>query len=237
MKIKLPNLILLAALLILIFAGIANFQSQYVQIPVPTDVTPPLGHGRERLSVPVQTSSRKYEFTEPVQTTYLACLSFRHLANTLVAEDASGISLSDGEAIITSSTKQSTFTLGTISSQVDSIAINENSIAQVIIDKTANTITIRSLHKETTLMLHVITVIGHALHPITLSDGQEMTLPIRSSYRSLYLTGEQLDNLVKTSDFVSAVKASPVLKRMRTSYNKNDRRIYNTAEKTAAALR
>jgi hypothetical protein len=227
-----------ALLLILITIGVKSFQTQFVQIPVPTDVTPPLGHGREKLMFPVQTESKKPEFTEPVQVTYPGCMSFRHLENTIVTEDASRISLSDGEAIITTSKDLSCFDFGTVASQVDSVSLNENSITQAVVDKAANTITIRSLHKNTTVMLHVITVAaGHAIHPITLSDGQEITLPIRSNYRSLYLTGEQLDGLVKTSDFVSVVKASPVLQRMKNSYNKNDRRLYKTAEKTAAALR
>lgn len=240
MKNKTNKFILPALLTVLVLAVFASFQSsQFVQIPVPTDVTPPLGHGYEKLRTPTNSNCCKHEKrTEPVEVTYLGSMSFRHLDNAIITEDASGIAVSDDEAIVTASENRSTFTLGTVSSQVNSIVVNDNSITQVIVDKAANTITIRALHKQTQVVLHVITAaVGHADHPIILTDGQEITLPIRSSYRSVYLTGAQLDSRVKTSDFVSIVKASPVLQRMRNSYNKNDRRIYQTAEKTAAALR
>lgn len=225
--------------LAILFANTSS-QFNYVQIPVPTDVTPPLGHGYERLRVPDNSSSSKqHKTSEPVQVSNLGSMSFRHLDNTVVRELSSGIDFSDGEVVVTGNDahQDNQFNAGTIASQLSSITLGKDNIVQTIIDKTSSTITIRSLHKETTIQLDVITVSGHTPHQITLRDGQEITLPIRSSYRTVYLTAEQLDKLVMPSDFVTAVKTSPVLQRMRTSTNKNDRRIYNTAEKTAAVIR
>ncbi|MBX9879729.1 MAG: hypothetical protein K2Y22_14825 [Candidatus Obscuribacterales bacterium] len=238
---KPQNFIYLALVVGLIIAAIGSFQSQYVQIPVPTDVTPPLGHGHERLRMPDGGNYTKARNDgEPVQVEYFGSMSFRHLDNGSVQENQSGVGLVDGEVIASAKNADKTcqFNTGHISTQLDSVTFDKDGIVQAIVDKQAGTITIRSLHGGVSLLFNTITIAEiHDQHEVRLLDGQEITVPIRSNFRSLYLTAEDLDTSVKLSDFVSVVKASPVLQRMQNSSNKNDRRIYKTAEKTAAALR
>lgn len=236
---KPQNFIYLALFVVLLITGITSFQSQYVQIPVPTDVTPPLGHGHERLRIPEGGSYTKARNDgEPVQVEYFKSMSFRHLDNGAVRENPSGIGLVDGEVIVSNNADETCqFNTGDISTQLDSITMEKGGIVQAIVDKTANTITIRSLRGGVSLLFNTITIAEiHDQHEVKLLDGTEITVPIRSNFRSQYLTAQDLDTSVKLSDFVSVVKSSPVLQRMQNSSNKNDGRLYKTAEKTAAAL-
>lgn len=239
---------ILAVLAVLFILAFTN--SQYVQIPLPTDTTPPLGHGRERLPMPSNDSYRteKPKGEPATVSTFVFLnkeiekveLSFRYIDNTVVGEFSS-IAQLDGETVATredSKRSAASFSVPTADSQITGIALDRDTITQTIIDPASKTITVRSLHGKTAIAVSVSDSVGSERYTVKLKDGQEITLPAcaEAGEGAPRLTALEIEKRVTQTNFVEAAKTSALLQRLRSSSRKADRKIYERAEKTAAAL-